>query len=50
MASRAINNMKNPDMDKPDRLVAKKENVVRDSDDPMFNIECEDYTEDMKEC
>ena len=37
MASRAIDDMKNPGIDEPDRPVAKKENVVRDSDDPLYS-------------
>ena len=48
MAVGAIEDMKVPDMNKPHRPVAKKEGVDRDSDDPMFKIEYEEYIRDMK--
>ena len=47
-SSRAIEDIKYPDMNKHCRPVVKKQNVVWDSDDPMFKIQCEECTEDMK--
>ena len=49
MASRVIDDMKDPDVDKPDRPVAKKEGQFWDSTDGKYKMEYEDYTEDMKE-
>ena len=51
MASRAIGDMKNSDLDKPVsvRPVLKKDRQDRNRADPEFKIECEDYSEDSKE-
>ena len=49
MASRAIGDMKNQNLDKPVRPVLKKDGQDRDRADPEFKIECEDYLEDSKE-
>ena len=49
MVARGIDDMKNSAMKNPDMPVVKEDNVVWDSDDPIFRIECEDYTKDMKE-
>ena len=48
MASRAIEDMEDPDMNKPDRSIEKKEGKDRDSDDLEFKMECEEYTKVMK--
>ena len=49
MSLRSIKDTENPDMNKPDRPVKKKESVDQDSEDPESEMEYEEYIKDMKE-
>ena len=50
MASRAIEDMIDPVLTPPVRPKLEVDGKTRDSDDPMFRVECEDDVLDNKEC